>query len=193
MVSIPDADSIEVAWLNTCLQEHGYTGEVVDYTSAPVGSGQVGKCLRLNLSYRGAHTGPESLVAKFASDDPSSQATGVMLLNYWREVRFYQDMQHRLPIRTPQCLYAEIEGQGPRFCLLMEDLAPAQQGNQLDGCSAQYAQAAVQQLVGLHAPFWNDPSLREIGSWVTPIRAKTQRMHFTRPSWPDSWIAMAPS
>ncbi len=66
---------------------------------------------------------------------------------------------------TPRCYYAAIEGEGPEFVLLLEDLAPAEQGNQLEGCSLEVADAAVQELVGLHAPSWCDESLRGV-DWL---------------------------
>ena len=44
--------------------------------------------------------------------------------------------------------------------LLMEDLAPAEQGDQLGGCSVDVARAAVLELVGLQAPSWCDESLK---------------------------------
>ena len=65
-------------------------------------------------------------------------------------------MQQRLSISTPRCYYAEIDGEGPNFALLLEDLSPARQGDQLAGCSAEVARAAVLELVGLHAPSWCD-------------------------------------
>ena len=83
-----------------------------------------------------------------------------MLKNFLKEVRFYQHLQPRLSIRTPRCYFADIEGQGPDFVVLMEDLAPAVQGDQLAGCNARVARAAVLELVGLHAPSWCDGSLK---------------------------------
>lgn len=88
-----------------------------------------------------------------------------MLRNYRKEVSFYQEIQSRLKIRTPRCYYAAIEGDGPEHVLLLEDLAPALQGDQLAGCTPAVARAAVQQLVGLHAPSWCDASLRGI-DWL---------------------------
>ena len=38
------------------------------------------------------------------------------------------------------------------FELLMEDLAPAVQGNQITGCDANQARTAVMELAKLHAP-----------------------------------------
>jgi hypothetical protein len=49
--------------------------------------------------------------------------------------------------------------------LLLEDMAPARQGDQLAGATLAEATAALDQLVGLHAPRWGDPSLSEL-EWL---------------------------
>lgn len=133
-----------------------------------MGTGQIGKCVRYTLSYLNPPPpgAPVSLIVKYPSDDPTSRATGVMLRNFLKEVRFYQQLQGRLKIPTPRCYFAEIVDEGPEFAVVMEDLAPARQGDQLAGCSPGVAQAAVDALVGLHAPAWCDDSLRTL-DWLT--------------------------
>ena len=56
---------------------------------------------------------------------------------------------------------------GDGFTLVLEDLAPAQPGDQIAGCSVDQARAAAVNVAGLHAPTWNDPSLREL-DWLIP-------------------------
>ncbi len=158
---IPTSDSISPAWLTEQLNRHGVEGTVSGYDAQQIGTGQIGKCVRYALEYASG-TGPASVVAKFPSDDPTSRATGVVLRNFLKEVRFYQELQSRVQIRTPFCYYAEIVDEGPEFAVLMEDLSPAQQGDQLEGCDADVARAAVLELVGLHAPGWCDTSLGEL-------------------------------
>ena len=46
--------------------------------------------------------------------------------------------------------------------LLLEDLTPAKQGDQLAGCDAEVATAAIKEVVGLHAPLWKDSSLDDM-------------------------------
>ena len=113
---------------------------------------------------------------KYPSDDPTSRATGVVLKNFLKEVRFYQSMQARLRVRTPRCYYAEIEGEGPNFAVMMEDLAPARQGDQLAGCDARVARAAALELVGLHAPLWCDQALLS-NPWLRDLEALAQQGH----------------
>jgi hypothetical protein len=163
---IPSAESITAAWLTDVLRRAGHPAvRVRSFGATQIGTGQIGKCVRFALDVDGDPTAPRSVVGKFPSDDPVSRATGVMLKNYVKEVSFYRQMQSRVSISTPRCYYARIDGDGPRFALLLADLAPARQGDQLRGCTVNVARAAVLELVGLHAPSWCDASLRGI-DWL---------------------------
>jgi len=162
MAKIPTADSIDSAWLTARLRDAGHHEVVVrGFTKERIGTGQVGMCVRYAMDLEGAAPDvPRTLIGKFASDDPTSRQTGILLKNYIKEVSFYRELVSRLSISTPRCYYADIEGEGPDFVLLLEDMAPAVQGDQLAGCSPEIARAAVLELVGLHAPSWRDESLR---------------------------------
>ncbi|MCH8813973.1 MAG: phosphotransferase [Chloroflexi bacterium] len=167
MADLPTADDITPRWLAERLREAGHDGvEVKSFSSTAIGTGQLGKCIRYELDVVGGDAKtPQSLVGKFPSDDPQSRQAGVALQTYIKEVSFYQQLQSRVTISTPRCYYAEIEGVGPEFVLLLEDLAPAEQGDQIAGCSPDVARAAVLELVGLHAPSWRGADLRGI-SWL---------------------------
>jgi hypothetical protein len=161
MTSIPTENTINARWLTERLNEAGHAVIVTGFTAKRIGTGQIGKCIRYALDLTGETEGaPKSLVGKFPSDDEVSRATGVMLKNFIKEVSFYQQLQERLTIATPKCYFAAIDGEGPDFALLLEDLSPAVQGDQLAGCSVDVARASVLELVGLHAPSWNDETLR---------------------------------
>lgn len=165
MTRIPTDESIDSGWLTEQLREHGFDVQVTGFQRKQIGTGQIGKCIRYDLEIQGDEAAPRSLIGKFPSDDPLSQATGVALRNFLKEVSFYQQLQSRLKIRTPRCYFAAIDGEGPAFMLLLEDLSPAEQGNQLAGCSESVARAALAEVVGLHAPSWNDSSLLEL-DWL---------------------------
>jgi len=51
----------------------------------------------------------------------------------------------------------------------LEDMAPAEQGDQLGGCSVEVARAAVLELVGLQAPSWCDESLKQY-DWLYTLQ-----------------------
>lgn len=69
---------------------------------------------------------------------------------------FYRDLASQLSIATPDCYFAAMTDDGSEFALIMADMAPAQQGDQLRGCSPDMVERAARQLVGLHAPTWNN-------------------------------------
>ena len=167
MGEIPGPEEITPEFITECLHSAGHErARVRGLNGARVGTGQIGQCIRYELEFEGDPDGaPRTLVAKFASDDATSRQTGVMLGGYLKEVSFYQNLQSRLGIRTPRCYHAVIEDRGPDHLLLLEDLAPAVQGDQMAGCSAVVARAAVQELVGLHAPTWCDADLSNL-EWL---------------------------
>ncbi len=165
--AIPTPESVDAAFFTELLRQAGHAGVTVrGFESERIGTGQIGRCVRFAFDLEGAGPGvPRSLVGKFPSEDATSRATGVALGLYRKEVHFYRVLAPRLSIDIPRCYYAEVEGRGPEFALILEDMAPARPGDQISGTSPDVARAAVLQLVGLHAPTWNDESLRAL-DWV---------------------------
>ena len=123
-----------------------------------IGSGQVGMNLRFAATSDDPSV-PSSIVVKLASPDETSRATGMALRNYEREVKFYRDVQPTVDIRVPHCHFADWNEETGYFVLVMEDMAPAEQGDQIRGCSVEEARVAVQELARLHGPRWGDESL----------------------------------
>lgn len=168
MLSIADhLEALTPAWLTEALDEPcrlaGATVVAVDAT--PIGTGQMCDSYRLRLVYDRPTAAPASVVAKLPSADPTSRAAGKSLRNYEIEVRFYQELAPTLPVRAPHVYHADIDVPTSSFVLLLEDLAPGRQGDQLQGCTPAEAEVAVDELVRLHAPRWNDPSLAEL-EWL---------------------------
>jgi aminoglycoside/choline kinase family phosphotransferase len=168
----PIADTPEALtpdWLTAALTGGGHLRDtsVVDVTLRPLGTGQMCDSVRVTPSYDPPGAGPATLVAKLPAADPTSRATAVAMRSYEKEVRFYQQLAPHLPVRTPAVYHADIEVASGSFVLLLEDMAPARQGDQLTGCTPAMAQVAVDELVRLHAPRWDDPALREL-DWLHP-------------------------
>jgi hypothetical protein len=179
---IPTPESIDADWLTEVLRSAGHRDATVrSFSSETIGTGQLGKCVRYELELaEGSGDPPRSLVGKFPSDDPASRQTGIALNNYLKEVCFYRDLASRLSIRIPRCYFSAIEGNGPDFALMLEDLAPAEQGDQISGCSVDVAAVALRELVGLHAPTWCDESLVGI-DWIgapSPAVAELTRQFY---------------
>ncbi len=142
----------------------GWLSEALDATVSevsfePVGTGQMSSCFRLSLDYS-AGTGPPTLVAKLPSADPKVRDGAA--ITYATEVRFYRDLASTVAVRIPECYCAIASDDGKSFVLLLEDMSPAEQGDQIAGCSVGQAREALLNLAGLHGPRWRDESLRAI-------------------------------
>ena len=151
---------IDAAYLTTVLRHAGFSDATVGtFSASNIGTGQVGQNIRFALDYE-AGKGPATVVGKFASDDPASRQTGIALQNYLKEVRFYRELAPSLAVRIPALYFGAIDEETHEFLLMMEDMAPAEQGDQLGGCSADDAALAMEQAAHLHGPRWDDPTLR---------------------------------
>ena len=138
-----------------------------DVSASPakrIGEGQVGMNLRFALTSDDASV-PSSVVVKMASPDPTSRATGIALRNYEREVKFYNEVASSLDVRIPHCHFADWNESGGDIAIVLEDMSPSEQGDQIRGCGIEEARLAVAELSRLHGPRWNDPTLFNI-DWL---------------------------
>jgi hypothetical protein len=168
VVDLRRADEIDPNWLTAVLRNAGAlpTGQVADFTRAPVGNGLVADSYRFALTYDDAPPdAPVSLIGKFPSHDPVSRKSGTDHLLYVREIAFYREMAATVAIHTPRAFATLIDPVTDDFVLLLADLAPARQGDQLAGCSLDDAAVAMAQAAALHAPRWGDDRLERL-DWL---------------------------
>jgi hypothetical protein len=170
------AQALTPEWLTSALAPLLGDTRVHSVACAPVGTGQMSDCVRLTPTYDGPTAAPRSLIAKLPAADPTSRATAAALRNYEIEVSFYRQLAPQLPVRAPRCYHAHLDTTGTDFVLLLEDVAPARQGDQLAGCSVAQAAVAVEELPRLHAPRWGDQSLAGLG-WLH--RSPEEAVDFT--------------
>lgn len=157
--AVPAVGDLTTDWLTRAL------GKRVDtVTTEVVGTGQMGSCHRMHLT--GDPSLPATVLAKLPSEDAGTRE--LMANAYANEIRFYRDLAPTVDIRVPDCFYAGIEDASGTFTLLLEDMAPAEPGEQIAGCTPDQALAAVVNLAGLHGPRWNDPTLWEIDGILLP-------------------------
>lgn len=133
------------------------------------GAGFIGQLARLTLVYDQPETGsPSALVAKFPAEAPENRELGDLFRLYERECRFYENLATRVELRTPRCYYIGMDTQRGAFLLLLEDLAPAQVGDQLRGCSSAEVELALRDLGPFHASWWESPHLDEL-EWMPTL------------------------
>ena len=162
--------SITAAWLGRTLEAGGVDATSLrDVATSRIGTGLIGDSYRLTLSWGGEVPlgGPATLVVKLPAEDATSRATGVGLRNYEREVRFYREIAPTMGIRLARSWAAEWDETDGSFVLVLEDLAPAQVGDQLRGCSVAEAEAVVDAAARMHATHWDGPELVDYGSWMS--------------------------
>src|SRR3954453_2481249 len=121
-----------------------------------IGTGQMSQNHRVRLSGDGA---PASVVIKVAAEDPTSRATGVGMGAYEREIRFYRELAPRIGGPLAACLATAFDPAEGWFTVVLEDVAPARQGDQIEGCGVDEARRALDELARVHAPVFNDPAL----------------------------------
>ncbi|MFL6062293.1 MAG: phosphotransferase family protein [Marmoricola sp.] len=150
---IDSADALSADWLTRALGQ-----EVTGFDVVPVGTGQMGACFRITL--QGDDALPATALLKLPAAD---QGTRAMVAGAYRtEIRFYTDLLPTLGVHTPRLLATTEVTEDGRFALLLQDMAPAEQGDQVAGCTPEQARDAAVNLAGLHGPRWCDPALLRI-------------------------------
>ncbi len=174
---VQGADDLTVEWCNAALaRTTGGAGRVVDVRTEAVGTGQVADTVRLHLTYEPPGAGPATLVAKVPASEETSRTGARLTGTYEIEASFYRDLAPVLPVRTPYCHHAAHDPVTDAYVVLLEDVAPARQGDQMAGCPVADVAAAIDELVLLHGPRWGDESLTEI-ALAAPQPAPAGRGH----------------
>lgn len=157
---IDHPDLMTVQWLRDHLGDaaSGVTG----FSFAPVGTGQMGDSYRLHLE---GSSGLQSVIAKCSSHDANSRHAAKLFHCYELEVRWYQAFSHAAQVRTPHCYMAEVHPDTDRCVMLLEDVSPAVQGDQLAGASVEQVRLGLDELARLHAFKWDDPQLQTL-DWL---------------------------
>ncbi|MCH9667804.1 MAG: aminoglycoside phosphotransferase family protein [Actinomycetia bacterium] len=164
-MSIPgNPADITPKWLGAVLD-----AEVSSVEVEAIGTGQTGATYRVTAEYSSRTNSadlPGSFAVKLPAADDSVRER--VALSYRSEVEFYSTVRPHVAIPVPDCLHYEISSDGTDFVLLMADLSPAVQGDQIAGCSPSEAMLAVEALAGLHGPSWGDRRWFDLPSIVMP-------------------------
>jgi hypothetical protein len=154
-------------WLGSALSRAGAPVTVTSAETTPVGTGQTGATYRVSVTYADPHSDlPPTFIVKLPSQDDAVRER--VALGYRSEHAFYTTMADRVAVPMPHCYHCEIGADGADFVLLLADMSPAEQGDQLAGCTAAEARLAVAALAGLHGPTWCDSALDELPGVVMP-------------------------
>ncbi|MDT5238299.1 MAG: hypothetical protein QOD97_497 [Mycobacterium sp.] len=142
---------VTAAWLGTVLETDVRAVDIV-----PIGTGQTGATYRLTVTYPSDAAGlPATFAIKLSSLDEAVRER--VALGYRSEHAFYTHVADLVRVPIPETFHCEISEDGGDFVLLLADMAPAVQGDQIAGCTQEEATLGVRALAGLHGPTWCDP------------------------------------
>ena len=183
-------DQLTAAWLTDALRQRDVLrgGEVRSFRSDVIGQGVgfMGQLARVELEYEPAEAmGPRSLIAKFPTPAPENREIAEIFRFYEIETRFYEEIAHQIELRTPRCYYSAYDPQTGDFILLLEDLAPAQVGDQVVGCTVDQAELAIRELAKFHAAWWENPRLAEL-DWM-PYTNESVRAQAAQDNYQKAW------
>lgn len=158
LVVVTTPEEVTAEWLSTALDTR-----VRSVRTEMVGTGQIGCCVIAHVDGDGL---PPTLFVKLPNADEGMRPLlhGV----YRSEVLFYRDLAPTVDVRVPHCHFAALGEREGDFTLVLSDVAPRVQGDQLAGLSIADARDCAVNLAGLHGPRWCDPTLREIEDLSTP-------------------------
>ena len=151
--------------LTRSLQERFPGVSVSAFSTSPIGTGQMADSLRVTMQHTGNDSAPATLIAKVPKANDASRAASRMTRCYEVETSFYSEICSVVDARVPDCYHVEYSAHDDEFLLLLEDLAPAKQGDQLGGCSVDDAMLAVTEMAKLHGSLW-ESRLIQNNEWL---------------------------
>jgi hypothetical protein len=155
-------------------------GALKNFTAKAVGTGQMSKSFRLTLAWDG-FDGPASIIAKCPSLDAKTRAIAQAMKCYTLELGWYRELAGDAQVACPRCLHLESANDDLDFVLLLEDLAPAQQGDQLAGASIRQIETALKQAARLHAPYLGN-GRADAFEWLRPNENSTGMIRMLVPA-----------
>jgi Phosphotransferase enzyme family len=124
-------------------------GSLKSLTHKPVGTGQVCDSYRFSCEWNDGDL-PKTFVAKCPSADEISRNAAAIFHLYDMEVGWYRDVADNCDALCPKCYHADIADNEQEFVLMLEDMAPASQGDQLAGASLLQVKTTLREAANLH-------------------------------------------
>jgi aminoglycoside/choline kinase family phosphotransferase len=170
---IDELAEITPQWMQSALSAAGFDVTVTAVEAEPIGTGQMSLNFRARVEATGSDSDlPGTFVLKVPS--PNRDIRPLVKAGYRSEIAFYRDLLPTVAVKAPRCFLSMANEDATSFTLLLEDLAPAAQGDQIAGATLPVIESAVHNLAALHGPRWCDPSLRDY-AWVQPSDADAHR------------------
>lgn len=151
-------DAMTADWLGAAL---GHDGKLRRFSATKVGTGQMCDSFRLTLDWEEGTRAPASVIAKCPSRDDASRSIAKLTGTYVKEVSWYRTLAADSGVPAPACHFHAIADDEVDFLLILSDLSPARQGDQLAGLDLAGLTPCIEAAAKLHACRWNDARLDE--------------------------------
>jgi hypothetical protein len=166
LLAVPrGAQDLTAEWLTAALSEVADGACVQDLAAIPIRHGNLADSVRLVPRWDRPTPGPPSVVAKVPTAKEPRRSDGFATRTYELESAFYSQLASTVSVNRPLCYAAGCDPEQQGYVVLLEDLSPAEAGDQVLGCSPEDAAAVMPELAALHAPRWGDPGLLDL-AWL---------------------------
>lgn len=191
-------DQVTPEWLTAALREGGHlpAGSVrsVEVKRFGEGVGLMGQIGRLHVDYEGAPAGlRRDFVIKIPAEPGPNRQMAIDYRIYEKEVLFYRHIAPRSPVRTARAYYSAFNPENHDFCLLLEDLSPAEVGSELADTSDGQVRLALRELARFHAYWWDTAEMKAL-NFVPyldqpPWQAHVDFFSYSWPIWKEKFAA----
>ena len=179
----PSTDDL-TAVLARALSAHLAGGSLAVTEAKPIGTGQMSSSVRVTVATDPPGLLPGTLVVKRPSADAASRAASRATRTYEIETAFYRDLRPRLAVNAPGCWHVSYDSEHDDFLLVLDDMSPGVQGDQIAGAIPDQVASAVDELAHLHGPLWGSDLLAEL-PWLN--RASPEQRAGTRSLLESCW------
>ena len=164
-------DELTVEWLQAIMSPHIEGAVIAGFTPHVIGVGEgfMGQLARIELAYtEDTATAPHSLIVKFAASRSDTREMAREQNLYRREIGFYRDIGQDVGIRVPACYHSEFDEASQHFVMLLEDMAPGEASDQVEGTSKETSRLVIENFARLHAKWWNSDKLEDYdwAKWI---------------------------
>lgn len=168
-------DELDTATLTKAL---GTAVEGFRATRIGADRGMLGEIFVLDLDYGVNATGPSRVVAKFAALREGSLASARRGGTHERELRCYGELLVDTPVNAPAMYSAWYDAATAHFLLLQEAVDADTDVDQIVGIDVDQARLVMGEAARLHATWWRDDRLDELG-WLPRLDSDQRRTNLT--------------
>lgn len=166
--------AITPEWLTGALRAAGHDAPAIrEYTYEPMPGivGALGEIGIIRVSYAGDTDLPTSFVAKCPLDDEFAKLYNQIMKMYPREVGFYRDLAHTVPMNLAKCYVNLSDETGNQTLLIIEHVAPSTPGDILVGTHFDHMLRLVTDMAVMHGRHWMNDELNQLPwmlNWIEP-------------------------